>query len=65
MVKKTELRNCKFCNHKKPDIKHLCYYCANRQSEHYLELIKDDTIMRHCKSGNAKGEKWQKYQKIQ
>ena len=34
---KNELRNCKFCSHKKTDIENLCYYCSNKQSEHYLE----------------------------
>lgn len=38
---KNELRNCKFCSHKKTDIENLCYYCSNRQSEHYLEKIKE------------------------
>lgn len=51
---KSDLRNCKFCSHKKADIKNLCYYCSNRQSEHYMEHIKDDTIMHHCKGGNCK-----------
>lgn len=33
------------------------YYCSNRQSDHYLENIIDDTLMHHCKGGNAKLEK--------
>ncbi len=28
---------------------------ADRQSEHYMENIKDDTLMHHCKGGNLKG----------
>lgn len=51
---KKDLRNCKYCNYKKCDIENLCYYCDNRQSEHYLEKIKDDTIMRFCKGGNTR-----------
>lgn len=51
---KNDLRNCKFCSHKKADIENLCYYCSNRQSEHYLEKIRDDTLMRHCKGGNCR-----------
>ena len=50
---KSDLRPCKWCSHKKMDIENLCYYCSNRQSEHYLEQIKDDTLMRHCKGGNS------------
>lgn len=50
---KNDLRNCKYCSHKKVDIKNLGYYCSNRQSEHYLEQFKDDTDMKHCKGGNA------------
>ncbi len=48
------LRNCKYCSHKKADIENLGYYCSNRQSEHYLEKFKDDTAMQFCKGGNAK-----------
>lgn len=51
---KNDLRNCKHCSYKKTDLKNLCYYCGNRQSEHYLEKIEDDTIMRSCKGGNCK-----------
>lgn len=51
---KSDLRSCKLCSHKKTDIENLSYYCSNRQSEHYLEKIKDDTLMHHCKGGNAK-----------
>ena len=51
---KNDMRNCKFCSHKKPDIKNLCYYCSNPNSEHYLEKIADDTLIRWCKGGNAK-----------
>ena len=51
---KTDLRSCKFCSYKKTDIEHLCYYCSNRQSEHYLEQIKDDAAMKQCKGGNCK-----------
>lgn len=51
---KSELRNCKYCNYKKIDVENLGYYCGNRKSEHYLEEIKDDTVMQFCKSGNAK-----------
>ena len=51
---KSDVRSCKYCSHKKPDIQNLCYYCANRQSEHYLEKIRDDENMKWCKSGNCK-----------
>lgn len=51
---KSDLRNCKMCSHKKTDIKNLCYYCSNKQSEHYMEQIKDDTLMIKCKGGNTK-----------
>lgn len=50
---KSDMRNCKYCSHKKPDIKNLCYYCDNRKSEHYLEKIVDDTMIRFCKGGNC------------
>lgn len=51
---KSDLRSCKMCSHRKMDFKNLCYYCSNRQSEHYLESIKDDDVMIRCKGGNAK-----------
>lgn len=51
---KSDLRCCKYCSHRKVDIANLSYYCSNRQSEHYLENIIDDTLMHHCKGGNAK-----------
>nr|DAE65662.1 MAG TPA: hypothetical protein [Caudoviricetes sp.] len=51
---KSELRCCKNCSYRKTDIKNLSYYCANQLSEHYLERIKDDTLMHQCKGGNAK-----------
>lgn len=53
---KSDLRNCKMCSHKKMNISELCYYCANKQSEHYMENIKDDTLMWNCKGGNARGK---------
>ena len=53
---KNDLRACKYCSHKKSDISNLCYYCANIESEHYLEEIKDDTEMHFCKGGNSKNK---------
>lgn len=50
---KSDLRCCKLCSHRKMDIKNLCYFCSNRNSEHYMEKIKDDSLMRQCKGGNA------------
>ena len=58
---KSDLRCCKYCSHRKVDIANLSYYCSNRQSDHYLENIIDDTLMHHCKGGNAKLEKKLKY----
>lgn len=52
--KKNDLRNCKYCSHKKPDVSNLGYYCANRNSNHYLEEFKDDTVMQFCIGGNTK-----------
>lgn len=46
---KSDLRCCKYCSHRKVDIANLSYYCSNRQSDHYLENIIDDTLMHHCK----------------
>ena len=57
---KNALRCCKFCSYKKMDIENLGYYCSNRRSEHYMEKFKDDTIMQHCKGGNASLEKIRK-----
>lgn len=51
---KSELRNCKWCSHRKIDIENLCYYCSNEKSEHYLTSIRDDDGMIWCKGGNAK-----------
>lgn len=51
---KSDLRCCIYFSHRKVDIANLSYYCSNRQSEHYLENIKDETLMHHCKGGNAK-----------
>ncbi len=48
------MRPCKPCSYKKMRLAKLCYYCSNIQSEHYLEDIKDDTVIRSCKGGNAK-----------
>ena len=42
---KSDLRCCIYCSHRKVDIANLSYYCSNRQSEHYLENIKDETLM--------------------
>ncbi len=54
---KEDLRNCKYCSHKKPDLPNLGYYCSNRQSEHYLEKFKDDTVMHFCTGGNIRNRK--------
>lgn len=51
---KNDLRTCKYCSHKKADIENLCYYCANKLSDHYLEKIRDDTLMHNCKGGNCR-----------
>lgn len=51
---KVDLRCCKWCSYLKPDIENLCYWCSNKRSEHYMESIKDDTLMHQCKGGNAK-----------
>lgn len=53
---KNDLRSCELCSHRKMDIENLCYYCSNRQSEHFLESIRNITSMHQCKGGNAKLE---------
>lgn len=58
---KNVLRNCKYCSHKKMYLRKCCYYCDNKNSEHYLEVFRDDTVMHYCKGGNAKNERNSKY----